>query len=39
MSAGLSREDLDEVLRIFESAGNKLGLLEVKYEESLFGGA
>ncbi len=27
MSAGLSREDLDEVLRIFESAGNKLGLI------------
>ncbi len=27
MSAGLTREDLDEVLRIFESAGNKLGLI------------
>ncbi len=27
MSAGLSREDLDEVLRIFESAGNKVGLI------------
>lgn len=27
MSAGLTREDLDEVLRIFESAGNKVGLI------------
>lgn len=27
MSAGLNREDLDEVLRIFESAGNKVGLI------------
>ena len=27
MSAGLTRGDLDEVLRIFESAGNKLGLI------------
>ena len=27
MSAGLTREDLDEVLRIFESVGPKLGLI------------
>ena len=27
MSAGLTREDLDEVLRIFESAGNTVGLI------------
>ena len=27
MSAGLTRQDLDEVLRIFESAGNKVGLI------------
>jgi glycine C-acetyltransferase len=27
MSAGLSREDLDEVLRIFESAGKEIGLI------------
>jgi glycine C-acetyltransferase len=27
MSAGLTREDLDEVLLIFESAGNKVGLI------------
>ena len=27
MSAGLSREDLDEVLRIFENVGGKLGLI------------
>ena len=27
MSAGLSREDLDEVLRIFESAGKEVGLI------------
>ena len=27
MSAGLTRGDLDEVLRIFESAGNKVGLI------------
>ena len=27
MSAGLTREDLDEVLRIFEYAGNKVGLI------------
>ena len=27
MSAGLSREDLDEVLRIFESAGKSVGLI------------
>ena len=27
MSAGLSREDLDEVLRIFERVGPKLGLI------------
>ena len=27
MSAGLTREDLDEVLRIFESAGKNVGLI------------
>ena len=27
MSAGLSKEDLDEVLRIFESAGKEIGLI------------
>ena len=27
MSAGLSRDDLDEVLRIFENVGGKLGLI------------
>ena len=27
MSAGLTREDLDEVLRIFESAGKVVGLI------------
>ena len=27
MSAGLSREDLDEVLRIFEGAGKTVGLI------------
>lgn len=27
MSAGLSRDDLDEVLRIFENVGPKLGLI------------
>ncbi|MCS5525845.1 MAG: aminotransferase class I/II-fold pyridoxal phosphate-dependent enzyme [Candidatus Poseidoniaceae archaeon] len=27
MSAGLTRDDLDEVLRIFESAGQKIGLI------------
>jgi len=27
MSAGLTREDLDEVLRIFESAGKSVGLI------------
>ena len=27
MSAGLSRTDLDEVLRIFERVGPKLGLI------------
>ena len=27
MSAGLSRDDLDEVLRIFESAGKEIGLI------------
>jgi glycine C-acetyltransferase len=27
MSAGLSRDDLDEVLRIFEHAGKKIGLI------------
>mgnify|MGYP001300399841 CR=1 FL=1 len=27
MSAGLSRDDLDEVLRIFESAGKEVGLI------------
>jgi len=27
MSAGLSRDDLDEVLRIFENAGQKIGLI------------
>ena len=27
MSAGLSRDDLDEVLQIFESAGKEVGLI------------
>ena len=27
MSAGLSRDDLDEVLRIFENAGKQIGLI------------
>jgi hypothetical protein len=27
MSAGLSREDLDEVLRIFEASGKEVGLI------------
>jgi glycine C-acetyltransferase len=27
MSSGLSRDDLDEVLRIFEDAGRKIGLI------------
>ena len=27
MSAGLTREDLDEVLRVFEKAGQKIGLI------------
>jgi len=27
MSAGLTRDDLDEVLRIFERVGPKLGLI------------
>ena len=27
MSAGLTRDDLDEVLRIFESAGKEVGLI------------
>jgi hypothetical protein len=27
MSAGLTREDLDEVLRIFETAGKNVGLI------------
>ena len=27
MSAGLSRDDLDEVLRIFESAGKEVNLI------------
>jgi glycine C-acetyltransferase len=27
MSAGLTRDDIDEVLRIFEGAGQKIGLI------------
>ena len=27
MSAGLTREDLDEVLRIFENSGREIGLI------------